>query len=247
MPNATPSHHARGLLVCLTLAALLLGSWLHPATRAVWDALDAAVFFALNGTLATPSPWSLFWAALNSRVTDLLPLLVLLPFLLVPDWVLPRERRIAACCHLFFILALMLVVRTLLDVARDTLAWRGHSASLTLQPAHLLSEMYPALDPKDTSKQSFPGDHSGVLLIVAGFLVLQRRNGWTALASLFALFFMLPRLVGGAHWLTDIAVGSSVIALCSLGLGYFTPWPHLWAEELGKRIYQHPLTPRWLR
>lgn len=247
MPNATPSHPARGLVLCLGMAALLLVSWLLPATRAGWDALDAAVFFTLNGTVASPSGWSWFWALLNSRVTDLLPLLVLLPFLLVPELALRRDQRITACCHLFLILALMLVVRTVLDIVRDSLAWRGNSASLTLQPAHLLSEMYPTLDPKDSSKQSFPGDHSGVLMIVAGFLLLHRRNGWTLLSSSLALFFMLPRLVGGAHWFTDIAVGSAVIALVSLGLGHFTPWPRLWAEELGGRIRQHPLTPGWLK
>lgn len=247
MPNASHPHAVRELALCLGLAALLLGSWLLPTTRAGWDALDAAVFFTLNGTVASPSSWSLFWAVLNSRVTDLLPLLLLLPFLLLPRLVLPREGRITACCHLFLILALMLVVRTAVDIARDTLGWRGLSASLTLQPAHLLSDLYPALDPKDSSKQSFPGDHSGVLMIVAGFLLLQRRNGWTLLSSLIALFFMLPRLVGGAHWLTDIAVGGAFIALISLGLGYFTAWPRLWAEELGGRIRQHPLTPSWIK
>lgn len=243
----TQRFDCQGFAVCLLSAAGLLASWLIPATRSLWDALDQSVFFCLNGTLAMPSAWSHGWALLNSRVTDLLPLMLLLPFLLVPGLVLPRNERITAGCHLFLILLVMLVVRTLLDGAADAFAWRGNSPTLTLQPAYHLSDMYPSLDPKDSSKHSFPGDHSGVLLIVAGFLLLQRRSGWTVLSTFIAVFFMLPRLTGGAHWLTDIAVGGGFIALTSLALGYFTPWPRMWAQELGARVYQHPLTPGWLK
>lgn len=37
------------------------------------------------------------------------------------------------------------------------------------------------------------------------------------------LFFILPRLAGGAHWLSDIIVGGAPIAAMSLTLMYCTP------------------------
>ena len=240
--------HWRSFSLFLLASAALFGSWLWPVTRAGWDQLDAAVFFALNGSLASPSPWAHFWAVLNVRIFDLLPLALLLPFLLWPGLVLARQERIFACCHLFIILATMLVVRTVFEeIGENLLHWRGLSPSLTLEPAYRLGELYPALDPKDGSKESFPGDHAGVLMTVVGYLLLQRRNRWTALATGIALFYMLPRLFGGAHWLSDVIVGGGFIACVSLALGYCTSWPRLWAAELALRVQRHPLTPPWLK
>lgn len=225
----------RGFFLCQLTGLGLLASWLWPATRAGWDLLDQAVFFALNGTLATPSPWAAFWAVLNFRAMDLLPLVFLLPFLLVPGLVLPRHSRATACLHLLLVLFTMLVFRLLVEALTEGLGWRGNSPSRTLVPAYLLSELYPGLDPKDGSNQSFPGDHASVLMIVAIFLFLQGLNRWSVLIGAVSLFFMLPRLFSGAHWLTDIVVGGSLIASQSLAFGYFTPWPRRWAERLAQR------------
>lgn len=245
--NGNTTVQWRGFLAALLLGTIILGSWICPVSRIGWDAVDRAVFFYLNGSVATPSLWSHFWAVLNSRIMDLVPLLLLLPFLVVPDLVIDRNRRITACCHLFIILIIMLIVRFSFEQITDILHWRGFSPTLTLQPAHLLSDMYPALNPKDTSNQSFPGDHSGVLMIVASFLLLQGINRWNWFITGVAVFFMLPRLIAGAHWFTDVAVGGLFIASISMAAGFFTPWPLAWATALGARIYQHPLTPRWLR
>lgn len=237
----------RGFLTALLLGAVMLGSWIYPVSRVGWDALDRAIFFFLNGSVATPSWWSHFWAMLNSRIADTEPLLLLLPFLVVPDLLIHRSRRITACCHLLIILIIMLIVRFSFEQITDILHWRGKSPTLTLQPAHLLSDMYPALNPKDKSNQSFPGDHAGVLMIVASFLLLQGVNRWNWFIGAVAVFFMMPRLIAGAHWFSDVAVGGFFIASTTMAIGFFTPWPRAWAAELGARIYQHPLTPRWLR
>lgn len=239
--------HKAGLLLCLALGSVVLGSWLCPVSRVWWDAADRALFFYLNGSLAAPSAWSQLWAILNSRIMDLVPLLLLLPFLLLPGLVIDRERRIAAGCHLLLILLLMLVIRTIFEDVTEALHWRGNSPTLTLEPAYRLSELYPALDPKDSSKKSFPGDHSGVLMIVGSFLLLQRLNRWSILAAGIAALFILPRLFAGAHWLSDVAVGGLFIASLSMAAGFFTPWSRQWADELAGRIYRHPLTPGWLR
>jgi membrane-associated phospholipid phosphatase len=245
--NGNTNVQWRGFLIALLLGTIILGSWICPVSRIGWDAVDRAVFFFLNGSVATPSLWSHFWAVMNSRTTDLAPLLLLLPFLAVPDLLIQRTRRITACCHLLIILIIMLVVRFSFEQITDILHWRGNSPTLTLQPAHLLSDMYPALNPKDTSNQSFPGDHSGVLMIVASFLLLQGTSRWNWFIGGVAVFFMLPRLIAGAHWFTDVAVGGLFIASTSMAIGFFTPWPLAWATELGARIYQHPLTPPWMR
>jgi membrane-associated phospholipid phosphatase len=37
------------------------------------------------------------------------------------------------------------------------------------------------------------------------------------------IFFSLPRLIAGAHWLSDILVGGVSIALIALAFGLYTP------------------------
>ncbi|HSC75133.1 MAG TPA: phosphatase PAP2 family protein, partial [Pseudomonadales bacterium] len=215
--------------------------------RAAWDAIDQSVFFYLNGTIATPSTWSALWAVLNSRIMDLIPLLLLLPFLLIPNLVTQREERLRACCELLIILAVMLVVRYVFSYVIEWLHWRGNSPTLTLQPAHLLSQMYPQFHPKDSSSHSFPGDHSGVLMIVTGFLLLQRVNRWSFLACAIASVFFLPRLFSGAHWFSDVVVGGGFIASLSIAIGYFVSSSRHGAAALAQKICQHRFTPVWLR
>jgi hypothetical protein len=38
--------------------------------------------------------------------------------------------------------------------------------------------------------------------------------------------------MAGAHWLTDVVVGGTLVASQALAYGYFTPWPKHWAERL---------------
>lgn len=230
------AQHWRGFIICQLLGLGLLVSWLFPATRGLWDAADKAVFYALNGSLnPAPSLWGEFWALLNFRLMDLLPLFALLPFLLVPDVLIPRTQRAATCIHLALILVCMLVIRVVFKEITEALNWRAYSPTRTLQPAYFLSEMYPYLHPKDASSNSFPGDHSAVLMIVTSFLLLQRFNRWSVYFLLVFFLFAIPRMFSGAHWMTDVVVGGTLIATQSMAYGYFTPWPKQWAERLAQR------------
>ncbi|MEZ5435814.1 MAG: phosphatase PAP2 family protein [Pseudomonadales bacterium] len=230
------TQHWRGFILCQLLGLGLLASWLFPATRSLWDAADKAVFFTLNGSLhPAPSPWGEFWALLNFRLMDLLPLFALLPFLLIPDVIIPRAQRATACIHLALILLCMLVIRVVFKEITEALDWRAYSPTRTLQPAYFLSEMYPHLNPKDASSNSFPGDHAAVLMIVTSFLLLQRINRWSAYFLLVFCLFAIPRMFSGAHWMTDVVVGGTLVATQTMAYGYYTPWPKRWAERLAQR------------
>ena len=242
--SAIQTNHWRGFCVSLLIGNFILLSWLYPVTREWWDAADRTVFFFLNCSIATPSTWSAMWALLNSRVMDLAPLILLLPFLLVPDLLIKRDKRIHACFHLLIVLLILLVIRTIFEDTVEALEWRGKSPSLTLQPAYLLSEMYPSLHPKDMSKGSFPGDHAGVLMAVACFLLLHRMN---ALVLVVTIIFIMPRMFSGAHWFSDVAVGGVFIASLTIALGVFTAPPGKWAAKLTQRFYHHRLMPQWLK
>lgn len=71
---------------------------------------------------------------------------------------------------------------------------------------------------KEYSSDSFPGDHGMLLMIFAAFMLhFFDRKGFLQ-GVLIVLLFSTPRILIGAHWFTDVAVGSLSIVLVSLGL-----------------------------
>ena len=76
---------------------------------------------------------------------------------------------------------------------------------------------------KDSAGDSFPGDHGMMLLIFSTYML--KYVGRKAFGQCFAVFvlFSLPRIMGGAHWLTDIVVGSVSIVLVVLSWLLLTP------------------------
>ena len=94
----------------------------------------------------------------------------------------------------------------------------------TLQgvPVLRVSELtgWPA---KDWSSTSFPGDH-GMMLLIFTFYML-RYFGKRAFAASLLVFivFSMPRIMSGAHWLTDVVVGSG--SICSIVLSWMLLTP----------------------
>ncbi|KJT24215.1 phosphatase PAP2 family protein, partial [Salmonella enterica] len=76
---------------------------------------------------------------------------------------------------------------------------------------------------KDASKDSFPGDHGMMLLIFSAFML--RYFGKTAgiIALIIFVVFAFPRVMIGAHWFTDIVVGSLTVILIGLPWWLMTP------------------------
>lgn len=76
---------------------------------------------------------------------------------------------------------------------------------------------------KDYSGDSFPGDHGLMLMIYAGFMLRYFGKKAFAVSCIILIIFMLPRIMAGAHWFTDIAVGSLSISLVGLSWVLLTP------------------------
>ena len=214
----------RSLIVCHVLTVLLVGSWLLPATRALWDALDEFVFRALNDSRAWGGSWQTFWAWANVREADLVPFVLMLA--LLAWWTCEGGRRRIgrrAVGVFAFAFALLTICNMSAESLEDVEGWRRRSPTLQLADVQLLSELVPGVDAKDVSGKSFPGDHAIALLAVAGFLWIKagRRRGLLSLMILSP--FMLPRLVSGAHWLTDILIGSVCMLLVIMSWWFATP------------------------
>lgn len=101
--------------------------------------------------------------------------------------------------------------------------FKRHSPSIIYDNVTLLSEKISFITVKDKSKSSFPGDHATTAILFAIFsrYFMGKKLGF--FASLYAVFFCLPRLICGAHWATDIIMGSYVIALVTTCIALGTP------------------------
>lgn len=211
------------LLLGHLLAALLLISYSLPAEHALWQQLGAQIFFLLNGTLADNGVWTWFWAWMNTREMDAAAGLLMLCFLIFP-LTLPRRQLPALLCGFLTLMLLMLPARELLREISILLNLSGPSPSLSLKPVWLLEDLRPAIPAKDTAGASFPGDHASVLLIWFGFLAWNSRSPAARMAlGAITLLLILPRLIGGAHWLADVAVGGMVMALITLSWAFASP------------------------
>lgn len=236
LPNTTWRLPA---LICLNLcAAMLLASWLWPASRALWNQLDSLSFQLLNGSLALHPLWSGLWAVSSLRVFDLLAAGLMLSLILRKDWLFSRHERFQALCTFIALLVVLLLIRVLFAKLVNAYGWQHSSPSLTFESSIRLSEQYPwlaqHLDLKDASKRSFPGDHASVLMLWAAFMALYA-HGWKLFGVVaLTVLLMLPRLVAGAHWMSDDLVGGVILTLLAMAWGYCTPLAGLLAAGMLK-------------
>lgn len=238
-PIKTTFRPAR-LLLCFLLAALIFASWKLPATRTYWDVLDRTWFYWANGSLATGShAWQVFWAVLNHRAFDVLPGSLLIALFAHHAWKCHRDDLTARIAVGLFmgIYCVMVVQCVRLMVLEPRL-----SPTLVLEHANRLTHLVPYIATKDNSTFSFPGDHALVMTLVACFIgyFCGRRYGLPAF--IIAVLCSFPRMVGGAHWLTDVAISATSIPLVAVPLVIYTPLGGKIISWLNRKC-QHYLTP----
>lgn len=211
-------------LIMMHLAAVLLMlSFISPTGFQLWRALDNHVFFVLNGTLSEGSTWAWIWAWANTRYKDMLLALVMLIFLVFPGFGFKRPQLQQALVGFLVLMIVLVPLRYFFYEAAKLLDLSGPSPSIVLSPAYLLTELFPHIPAKDGSSRSFPGDHATVLILWAAYLIMNTRCLGSYLAVLLAALMILPRMVGGAHWLSDVAVGGFAVALPILAWAFYSP------------------------
>lgn len=224
----TISYKLRSLFLLQTLLVLLLASLLWPKAAIYWQKLDIAFFKLINQSLLDNHYWQVFWACANHKYADWLADLCILAFFTIwiqksPSYL--RKIRIAQLlfCILYTAFIIFFVNRTLFP---DVISISRSSPSLVVENSVRLSQEIPWMKIKDASKASFPGDHATTALLFAtSFSYLA---GWRfAIAAwLYAGFLCMPRLITGAHWLSDVIVGSGGITLFFLSIAFCTPIAH---------------------
>lgn len=221
-----PRWSPAALITCCVLAVLLLGSWLFAPSRELWTLADEQAFYLLNAPLAHSPAWAWVWAIGSVRITDLAVAVLMLALIIRGDLFFSASQVRLAFLMLLVSLVGLLLLRTGFNQVVKALDWQHAGPSLVLSEVVRMSELFPGWDEyglKDASKRSFPGDHASVLMLWGLFLASVAR--WPGRLAILALVvvFMLPRLVAGAHWLSDNMVGGLFIALLSYALCLATP------------------------
>lgn len=234
----------RPFLLTILFAILLLASWFFPPTASLWGAFDSWAFHALNDSLRGKPLTQIFWALANVRLADLFGALFILGFSLLYVFDKGREVAVSRLAQLFYYLIWfelgMLFLKEVFFHILVAVNFLRDSPTLMFSDTVLLSKAVPWLKIKDSSHWSYPSDHAFIVLQWAGFICVYSgwRLGLVAFAS--SWFFILPRLIGGAHWISDVLVGSLPIALVFVALACFTPlysFGMRYLERLSKIIF----------
>ncbi len=215
------------LLFTHLLVAILISSLFLESTRFIWIPLDTACFRVLNSLIKDSIISQTFWALANHRLADWVEDVC---FFLLFSWIIfatPKEQRIKKTAECFFILlysAITILVSNEL-IFRELLHVQRKSPTLVLDSYVFLPEKITWLKVKAKSLKSFPGDHATTaLLSMAGFYYLARNKRLIQIVAItYGILLILPRLIVGAHWITDILIGSGSIVMIAWAWAFFTP------------------------
>lgn len=229
------------LITANVLALLLMVSWLLEPTRGLWLALDEQLFWAMNRSLNWGEGWQRLWAIANNRAFDLAAAAAMATLFAHRALFSDRKRLkhyVAVGGFMFATLLFMLVISKELPIVRP-------SATALFPEALRLSQLVTDIPTKDFSSDSFPGDHGLVLLLCAGFALIYLPLPHGVLALVFMVLFTLPRLMSGAHWVTDEVVGALSLGLIALSWLFATPlhkmalgWFQRQVDRLFRRMYR---------
>ncbi|EKN6259947.1 phosphatase PAP2 family protein [Yersinia enterocolitica] len=206
------------ILLLNLLGIALFFSWYIPANHGFWFKIDSAVFFYFNQHLLSSPPFLHLVAITNNRAFDVISLIcmgLLYLYFYMKETTAGRRRLIVTGF-------VMLLTAVILNQLGHLLPVSHPSPTLTFENINRVSEL-TGIPTKDASSDSFPGDHGMMLMIFACFMLRYFSRSAFAIALLIVVLFSMPRIMIGAHWFTDIAVGSLSIVLVGMSWVLMTP------------------------
>ncbi|MEH6474299.1 MAG: phosphatase PAP2 family protein [Sneathiella sp.] len=210
-------------LYCYLTAAALALSLVWTPSSDLWVRVDEATYYLFNGSLNADPFWAKFWGYLNVHEANyaagaFMVLILGWYFLFTKDEIL--IKRLSAVTAVVLMVGLGVIVAK--TGFRD---FERYSPSLTLTPFVDLNLLVDGIRAKTQSRNSFPGDHGVTTIIYSSLVILLLKSrSLVVLATLFALANNLPRLFGGAHWLSDVIVGGGAISLAVVPFALGTPF-----------------------
>ncbi|MBJ3816409.1 phosphatase PAP2 family protein [Shimwellia pseudoproteus] len=219
------------ILLLNILGVALFLSWLLPANHGLWFVFDAGIFHFFNRELVESHAFLWFVAITNNRAFDSCSLLCM-GLLMLSYWLkaTPPGRR-----QIVIMGVVMLLCAVVLNQIGQAIPVERPSPTLYFPHINRVSQLldFPT---KDASRDSFPGDHGLMLLIFCGFMLRYFGAKAFALAIIIFLVFIVPRMMIGAHWFSDVFVGSLSLALIGLPWWLMTPFSDVIIRWFNQRL-----------
>ena len=205
----------RRFFILHAVAAVLLISWLFEPTRALWDMLDQVCFQGLNSFVHSSPFWQKFWALAGYKRSEFVMDAIRLIFFVTIVVRAPVGQRLNRILKLLFMIAFIFLTITLVGktLFPKVLEIERFSPTASDPNAFRLSSVIDWIHVKDHSLSSYPSDHgiTAWLFTLSMFILFGWRYGVAAIITEGC--YCLPRLVAGAHWVTDVIIGSGTVAL----------------------------------
>lgn len=213
------------LLISFGIIAFLCGTFFSPWTQPLWESLDLAIFKFLNSMLKDNKFLQYFWATVNHKRMDLVEDAVFILFFIWGIKSAPKGERWKKTAQFLFCILIAACVIGFVNrnYLRFNVPFPRESPSLVVSPCVRITDEIPWKDLKDETIASFPGDHATTLLLFGLLFSAFVPRRLAACAWVYVVFRILPRLIVGAHWFSDVAVGSVTIALFFASCFLYTP------------------------
>ena len=204
------------------------GRWCLRYTQreSLWKKVDYNAFLKLNGTMKNNAVMQTIWGITNHRAFDLAAaawMVLLFGCYYVRN---PRgEDRVAIMQFGLYMTASLLLVAIISEASIQFHRLSPGEIGELKNKAIILSDLTDRITwkVKVGSSNSFPGDHAMVLMFIGSFIIYRLRSWYGAAAGFGIVAFILPRLAGGGHWLSDVLVGGLFFYLILFPLLMFAP------------------------
>ncbi len=210
------------IIILNLLGIALFFSWYNAAPDSFWPVIDKKIFFTFNEMLVTSETFKYVVAFTNLRFFDVFGFLAMFLLFLCYFIKMDKEHRRWMLC----MGVTMLITAVLVKQFSNCFNIERPSATLYFtslgEQVNYVSQMtgWPA---KDASKSSFPGDHGMCLIIFCVYMLRYFGLKPFLVGIVITAVFSLPRMMSGAHWFSDVAVGSVAGNLVALSWLLLTP------------------------
>lgn len=210
------------ILLWNLLAVVLLVSQYDTYREGFWFNIDTAIFHFFNQFLDSRHHLFLYLIAItNHRIFDMVSFLAMV----VLYYTYFRQQNNACKRKMIIIGLMMLLIAVAIKQWGHFIPIAHESPTLYFEQSEHVNRISKLTDigTKDSAIDSFPSDHGMMLMIFAAFM--WRYFGVKAFiqASIIVVIFSAPRIIAGAHWFTDVYVGS--LAITSFILSWFLLTP----------------------
>jgi len=215
----------KSLLISQFIIVFLLLSWNFPPLCHLWEKLDIAAAYFFNSFIQNHKISQNFWAFFNSSLADWLFDITMALFFLPYVFLAQKGQKLKRFIEISLIIFVIVLFYNLFNrgIFEKAIILSRESPFGVLPDLFSLNEVISWTHVKVHSSASYPGDHGYTIcmFILSIYFLMGRRQCF--FAFLASLPFLVPRLITGAHWVTDILMGSFIMALFILGWLFYTP------------------------